>query len=201
MLIFGSIITMIPGQKLFKEGSLFYFLLGYYISTYIRLYNPKFLNFQKTNIIFSLIGMFLMVIWIFLVMKFIPKFVDENSKIFKSILYYPFGSLNRIPLLIIAIFIFSFFKNLNVKSNKIINLIASTTFGVYLIHENLLLNKIIWHRFFKFDEWVNSPLLFLYMIAAVIVTFTCCSILDIIRQKIIEKPVMKLYASTFNRRT
>lgn len=42
MIVVGTIIYMIYGQGFFKEGNLYYFILGYYISSYIRLYNPKF---------------------------------------------------------------------------------------------------------------------------------------------------------------
>ena len=190
MIVVGTVIYMIYGQRFFKEGNLFYFILGYYIASYIRLYNPKLLANQKINMIIAILLEVSFIIWIYLVLFFRKKisFIDMH---FTQVFCYPFA-LNRFPILICAIFVFGFFKNLKVKNLKIVNIIASTTFGVYLIHENLLLNKVIWHRFFKFDNFMDSNLLFLYMIFATFVTFFCCSFIDLLRQKIVEKPMMKI---------
>lgn len=190
MIVVGTIIYMIYGQGFFKEGNLYYFILGYYISSYIRLYNPKFLNNQKINLFVSIVFSICFIIWIYLVLYFRYKvsFIDNH---FDQVFSYPFA-LNRFPILICAIFVFSFFKNLKIRNNKIVNIITSTTFGIYLIHENLLLNKIIWHRIFKFDNFMNSKFLFLYMLIATLVTFVCCSIVDLVRQNLIEKPMMKI---------
>lgn len=186
----GTIIHMIYGQGFFKEGNLFYFILGYYISSYIRLYNPKFLNNQKINFLVSVLLSVCFIIWIFLVLYFRNKisFIDLH---FVQVFNYPFV-WTRFPILVCAVFVFGFFKNLQIKNNKIVNIIASTTFGVYLIHENPLLNKVIWHKIFKFDNFMESKILILYMIFATVITFICCSVIDLIRQKIIEQPMMKI---------
>lgn len=73
--------------------------------------------------------------------------------------------------------------------NKFINLIASTTFGVYLIHENLLLKKVIWHRLFKFDAFIDKTYFIFYMLFSVLLVFFMCSILEIARKKVIETPI------------
>lgn len=186
----GTIIHMIYGQGFFKEGNLFYFILGYYISSYIRLYNPKFLDNQKINFLVSVLLSVCFIIWIFLVLYFRNKisFIDLH---FVQVFNYPFV-WTRFPILVCAVFVFGFFKNLQIKNNKIVNIIASTTFGVYLIHENPLLNKVIWHKIFKFDNFMESKILILYMIFATVITFICCSVIDLIRQKIIEQPMMKI---------
>lgn len=41
-----------------------------------------------------------------------------------------------------------FFRNINIKS-KFINRIASTTFGVYLIHDNNYIRSVLWKNIFK----------------------------------------------------
>lgn len=194
MTIVGTIIYMIYGQGFFKEGNLYYFILGYYIASYIRLYDPKFLRNQKINLLVSIILILCFVLWIVLVLYFRNKisFIDNH---FEQVFMYPFA-YNRFPILLCSIFVFSFFKNLEIKKNKFINTIASTTFGVYLIHENPLLRKFIWHGIFKFDFFMDSNYLLFYMIFASVVTFLCCSIIDFLRQKLIEKPIMKLL---FNR--
>lgn len=191
MTITGTVIYMIPKQGIFQSSNLYYFILGYYIANYIRLYNPKVLNNQKTNILFTLILETLFVLWIFLVLRFKNKipFVETH---YEQVFSYPFA-MTRFPALLNAIFVFSFFKNLHISYNKHLNRIAATTFGIYLVHENLLLNKIIWHRLFKLDNFISSKWLFLIMVFATVITFVGCSIIDLCRQQIIEKPVMRLY--------
>lgn len=190
MTLIGTVVYMIYGQGFFHEGNLFYFILGFYIASYIRLYDPKFLRNQKVNIIGTILLASCFVLWIALVLYFRNKisFIDNH---YEQVFMYPFA-LNRFPILLCSVFLFSFFKNLKIKNNKLINTIASTTFGVYLIHENRLLNKIIWHRIFKFDNFMYSKYLFLYMLLATVVTFCCCSIIDYLRQILIEKPIMKI---------
>ena len=191
MTVTGTVVYMIPNQGIFQSSNLYYFILGYYIANYIRLYNPKILNNQKMNILFSLILEALFVLWILLVLKFknrIPFIENHYEQVFS----YPFV-LTRFPALLNAVLVFSFFKNLHIPYNKYLNKIASTTFGIYLVHENLLLNKIIWHRIFRLDNFTSSQWLFLAMLFATIVTFATCSVIDIVRKKMLEKPVMRLY--------
>lgn len=56
-----------------------------------------------------------------------------NNKILK--MFYTAASMTILtPLAVVCLF--EFFKNLNMKNHKLINIIASTTFGIYLIHDS-----------------------------------------------------------------
>ena len=190
MMVVGTIIYMIPGQGIFQSNNLFYFILGYYIANYIRLYNPKFLQNQKMNILFAIILSALFVIWIALVLKYRNSISFINSH-FVQVFCYPFA-LNRFPALLNALFVFAFFRNLRVPYNRFINLIASTTFGIYLIHENPYFNKFLWHKIFKMDSFIDSKILLPYMLFAVVITFVCCAMVDLLRKRFVEKPFLKL---------
>ncbi len=192
MALFGTVFYMIPGQGFFESNSLFNFILGYYIATYLRLYNPKIFQNKKINFSLSIILSALFVIWIIMVLKFRNSisFIDSH---FIQVYCYPFA-INRFPVILNATLIFSIFRNMKITHNRFINLIASTTFGIYLIHENSYLNKILWHRIFKMDAYLNSKFLLPYMLLAVILTFTACSLIDFLRQNIIEKPVLKIFS-------
>lgn len=147
--ILGTFVRMLPNQALFQETNIFFFILGYYIATYIKLYDPKLLKNQKLNILIVISLAILFILWIILILYLRNKvsFIKNN---FIHFFCYPFA-LGRFPVLIQAIFCFAYFKNLNIPTSKILNKLASTTFGVYLIHENRFLNKVIWHKFFNFD--------------------------------------------------
>lgn len=190
MFIVGTVIAMIPGEKIFQSNNLFYFILGYYIANYIRIYEPKFLKNQKYNVLFAILLSVLFVIWIILVLKYkntIP-YINPN---FRQVFSYPFA-INRFPAVLIAVFVFSFFKNLKIPYNRFINLLGSTTFGIYLVHENPFFNRVLWHKIFKMDIFLESKLLFPYMLFVVIITFISCAIIDLLRQKFVERLIFKI---------
>lgn len=194
MAVSGTIIYMIYGQGFFKEGNLFYFILGYYVASYIRLYNPKFLQNKKTDLLWASALIIFFIAWVLLIMfsKDQVPFISNN---FAQVSVYPFASMARFPSLLAAIFLFGIFRNLKMENRQWVNTLASTAFGVYLIHENLLLNKVIWHRLFCFDSFVDSPFLIVYVAFVIIVTFLICAGIDLLRQRFIEKPVMNMLFS------
>ena len=60
------------------------------------------------------------------------------------------------PLVIIeAIFFFIFFNNLSFE-NYLINKIAKTSFGIYLIHDNAMIRNYIWHNLFHCSNYAYS---------------------------------------------
>ena len=185
---------MIYGQGFFKEGNLFYFILGYYVASYIRLYNPKFLQNKKTDLLWASALIIFFIAWVLLIMfsKDQVPFISNN---FAQVSVYPFASMARFPSLLAAIFLFGIFRNLKMENRQWVNTLASTAFGVYLIQENLLLNKVIWHRLFCFDSFVDSPFLIVYVAFVIIVTFLICAGIDLLRQRFIEKPVMNMLFS------
>ena len=184
MIITGTVIYMIYGQEFIKEGYLFYFIMGFYIANYIRIYNPKIFSNQIANLTISLSLIICFILWTVIVVCIERKngFVKNH---FEEVFMYPFA-LNRFPILLTVLFFFNFFKNLNIKYNRFINTVAGTTFGIYLIHENRLLNKFMYHRIFNLDYFINSRFLILYMLLCVIVIFAVCSLIEFIRQKLFK---------------
>lgn len=188
--IVGTVLYMIPGQGIFESNNLFYFILAYFIANYIKIYDPKILKNQKINLLLSLVLSIIFILWIILIIWLNDKLSFINRE-FIRFFSYPFA-LNRFPILICSIFVFCFFKNLQIKNNKLINLFASTTFGVYLIHENPFLKGVLWHEIFSIDKFIESKWLIFYMLFTVVLTFICCSIIDLFRSHFIEKPVLRL---------
>lgn len=84
------------------------------------------------------------------------------------------------------------FTNMKSISSMFINSIASTVFGIYLIHDNKYLRPVIWEGILNVNEYKESPYLILYLLGCVMLVFTVCAIIDLIRQKLIEKPVLRL---------
>jgi hypothetical protein len=84
------------------------------------------------------------------------------------------------------------FATLKMNYHKGINMIASATFGVYLIHDNNIIRKSLWIDWFRNAEYQDSLLLIPYSIFVVAVVYIVCSIIDLLRRYIIEIPCMKI---------
>ena len=102
-----------------------------------------------------------------------------------------FMSQYSIPLFLASIGLFMLFKNLHICSSKAINSVASTAFGIYLIHNNPLVRNWLWEHFSYFynDVVYLFALKFLLIVALV---FCFCSLIDYLRQKAIEFPFFQL---------
>lgn len=88
--------------------------------------------------------------------------------------------------------LFMFFKNMNLGEIKVINMIAGTTFGIYLIHDSMILRPVIWEKLFKINIVYSKGLYPVYIIGIVLLIFVTCMVIDIIRKKVFEGPMIKL---------
>ena len=108
----------------FQEGTTFVSLIGLYlIGAYIRKYNLNVLRFKKIYdlLIYFGIGILLVILSV----------IALRFKITSSL----YGYLN--PLIIIeSVYLFLFFKKLDIRYNKFINWVAASAFAVYLFHYN-----------------------------------------------------------------
>ncbi|MBQ4468883.1 MAG: hypothetical protein II917_01915, partial [Synergistaceae bacterium] len=76
------------------------------------------------------------------------------------------------------------FKHLNIKFNKLINIFASATFGVYLIHEHYMMRHFLWLNLFHNANFQDSPYLIPYSIFAVLLVYIFCTLIELTRSKI-----------------
>ena len=169
------------------------FILSYCLGAYIRLYPIKIFDNNKFNIKILIIILLLCSLGVstfVLIGKILNiDFFIHNARYFMQGNYSIFN-------IMMALFIFFIFKNINVKSN-LINEIASSVLGIYLIHDNDVIRNWLWNVFFPNAKYINSNLFFLHMIIKVIVIFSTCLIIDKIRIFLMkdfeEKFINKLY--------
>ena len=95
-------------------------------------------------------------------------------------------------LLVSATATFLGFSKLPSKHNRAVNLIAGTVFGVYLIHDHVLVRNFLWNDVFRCPEMVGSPYLLLHFAAAVISVFVVGVIIDLIRKNTFERLYLKI---------
>ena len=88
---------------------------------------------------------------------------------------------------ICAVCWFEIFENLKIRHSEKINYIASTTFGVYLIHESAIGRSLFFYNLFCVDTRQYTSFLFpVLAMVTVVVIFTLCSVADFLRIKYIE---------------
>ncbi|MGN0549534.1 MAG: acyltransferase family protein [Acutalibacteraceae bacterium] len=109
-------------------------------------------------------------------------------------LYYVrnFCSETSLFTLSISLLIFLLFKNMRMKTSKVVNVFASATFGVYLIHENEHIRLLLWKVLLHGKDLQNSPYLIPYSIAACLGVYAVFTLIELARIYILEKNYMKL---------
>ncbi|MCQ2484040.1 MAG: acyltransferase [Clostridia bacterium] len=104
-----------------------------------------------------------------------------------------FCNHNNLLIFIISLLLFLGFSQIQIKTNKIINTVASTTFGIYLIHDNCFVRPFLWKTVFKISEHESTLFFIPYTFFIVIVVFTVCSLIEFARINTIEKYSLKIY--------
>lgn len=98
-----------------------------------------------------------------------------------------------------AILLFKIFESIDIDSQELVNKIASTTFGVYLIHDFGPFRYFIWEKIFRVDVLYTKQLFPLYAFLVVITIFIVCSGIDMVRQALIEPKMLQISTSLINR--
>ena len=94
---------------------------------------------------------------------------------------------NSVVGLLAAIGIFTVFKSIKISYNPFINTLASTTFAVYLIHNNPIISDWLWNTVVQANNYFSSPFFLLYMISIVILIFGLCSMFEWLRLKVFNR--------------
>lgn len=106
---------------------------------------------------------------------------------------------NKLLALVIGCLMFLVFRNFKIGYHKWINLVASTAFGVLLIHAaNDGMRTWLW------GDLLNVPGLYVrpfgvmvaYAVLTPICVFVICSLIDYLRIRFVERPIMKKFFSS-----
>lgn len=119
---------------------------------------------------------------------FIHYFKNHFQRIGTTTIEY-FWTPNNIFMLILSIAFFILFTKIKIKNNIFINKIASTSLGIYLLHEGLA-KKYMWENILKNNIYIYSNHWYIYTLSSTILIFNIGIIIDLIRQ-IIEKYTIK----------
>lgn len=183
VVIIWSVLPTFSAQSLASNETC-QFVMFYSIGAYVRK-NPSFHFCNKNRYWIVGISAFLLILSTVVLNLLAIKFPVFNYGTF-------FYSRQSILIITLSYGLLLVFTNMKSISSVFINSIASTVFGIYLIHDNTYLRPVIWKSILNVKNYKESPYLVLYLLGCVMLVFTVCAIIDFIRQLLIEKPVLRL---------
>ena len=171
-----------------------WFVTLFFIAAYIRLYVPEIKKKWIPVAVFVLCA----VVMVAALLGF--GFIETTTGHLKNRQEF-FYHYNSIPVLLMSVSAFLFFRSLKIKEGffaKAICKIAGLTFGVYLIHEHFLLRDLwttLWDVPFHFDK----PYFIVHLFVTVLAVFTACAIIEFVRLTVFNliykiKPVKWIFA-------
>ena len=186
VLFIWSFIPTIFGLRFNSSETLLYYsrliwlIIMYFIGAYIKLYDIKLLNNPEKSLLTAISCFAVMVISI--------VFMYQCRDIFNMIGTTEYAYLwtpNNIFMLALSVSTFQFFAKLQIKPIKIINVLASTTLGIYMLHDGCF-NIFLWRVLFNTKLKLESTNFIFYIFGTTIVIFVIGAIFDLIR-KVFEK--------------
>jgi hypothetical protein len=157
-------------------SSLGWFIYLYFVATYLK----KYYDFEKISKAKYLIFIGIVLFFILLLKVMIITQLKVKIPFFHNVRIYNCYAMNDVLVFFISLFLFGGFLKLELH-NQFINKMASTTFGIYLIHENFIFRDVLWVNIFKNNTYFNSNLLYLHSIVSIIIVFFSCSLIDFFR--------------------
>lgn len=170
----------------FQGSNLATFVMLYSFAGFIKLHMDD-VEIEKKKVSIALIAAVLLALSVELAIFKIGSYNEHT-------LYYVRSLCSETSLftLSISLLIFLLFKNMRMKTSKVVNVFASATFGVYLIHENEHIRFLLWMDLFNGKGLQNSLYLIPYSIAVCIGVYAVFTMIELARIYILEKNYMKL---------
>lgn len=155
------------------------------IGAYIRLCQPK-INFIESRHVSSIV---LVVLWIlssFFINYAYTNALNTDSKIhILSRLSLAFNEVFVIPVFVYIIT--KVFIQMNIPYKEKINKVASTVFGIYIIHECPFMRPIIWQSLLGVNIQYHSTWYPLTALLSIAIVFLAGMVVDLLRQKYAER--------------
>lgn len=165
----------------FQSNSLLWFITLYCVAGYIRLFglNPTFKlrHHLFFCLLFSALRYLSSVITLVIGTR-IPSAVRFSLAVY---------GIPYVLTFLSALSLFMLFTCIKMGYHKWINVIASASFGVYLIHDSKIVRPLLWETIFKNASYQDTALIIPYSIGVVCLVYTVCTLIDLLRQRTIEK--------------
>ena len=163
------------------------FILFYMIGAYFRMHPDNCFQHKRIRMLVTLcsFGLLFSSTVIFEVIGTrISFFVNQDALLYE-----------RRSLLVVGCAVGLFTNAIYAKpfTNRFVNEVAACTFGVYLIHDNPAVRKILWRQLLPNAQFLDSPFLILRILGSAAVVFVCAAGIEYLRQKTVAKPMLNIY--------
>jgi len=171
--------------KMNYGNELIQFVLFYSLGAYFYKYKTDIFDKKKNSILLFITAMILILSTI------IFDLLGSKINLFNNVSTY-FFKRDSFVAITFSISLFNIFINKKEYNNKIINLISSCTLGVYLIHDNIYIRRILWTKILQNANYIYSNYLIIHLLVSVISVFIICTFIELIRKNTIERLMNKI---------
>ena len=120
--------------------------------------------------------------------------------IFKKAFWWFLADSNKILAVATSVSLFMFFKNLKLKYNPVINILAQSVFGILLIHANSdAMRQWLWVDSLQNTRFFDSQWLVLHAFGSVIGIYLICTAIDQVRIHLLERPFFNHFGNAIDR--
>lgn len=190
MFILWCVILSFTNQDMYSS-EIIRFCMYYLVGAYLRVYPDNYLATRKIRNGIAGISVFLLLFSstaIRLMNENFTYLISETS-FTNAFSVLSFGS---------AVGLFSIAAYHKPWANSVVNKVASCTFGVYLLHDNPFMRKLIWLKWIDNAAWYDSGFLMLRILVSALIVFVACLPVELLRQKIVAKPVLTFVQNVLN---
>ncbi len=169
-LIYGAILWIVlPSFNLnLGYSPLLYFMYLYLLGGSLRLGHIKFSKKYSVFLITTILGYF----FVFIITSFLS--IGKHISLWY---FWQYIDVNSIYVFTFSLWLFHIFKNIEIKIPWI-NWVASSMFGVYLLHNHDLIRPYLWHTLLSMDTSMRSPFFTIWALIVSICVFCLCVVLD-----------------------
>lgn len=165
--------------------------VGWYVALYllaarIRLYPMKATECPRIT---ALLFIAVVIVSIGSVAVLGPRGIERGDAVY---CYRFMVDSSKVLAFLVGLFCFLFFKNLSMPHSRVVNAIASTTFGVLLIHASSdTMRQFLWGDLLNVAGayGLSFPLLVIHAVGSTVGIFLVCSAIDAMRLRLLERPL------------
>lgn len=127
---------------------------------------------NSVNLVLALTNAALMAFSV-IILDLIGVYTENNAFICNSTY---FSEYNKVLPVFCAVFMFQYFKNIKIES-EIINRVAKSTLGIYLLHDGSLRNWI-WLEVWPLEKYIRCKYVCLFLVVKVMLVYLICLFID-----------------------
>lgn len=173
----------------YECSNLLWFAYLYCLGGYIKLYG---VNNKKYDSKYYLIlgGVAMLLTCCMAICVDYVKYKSDSLVLFSETFY----SMQSLAILLVSVLLFFGFEKIELRYNKVINTISSTTFGIYLIHdEGTYVRKFLWNNLIPSVSYTRKEWFIIYSLIVICGVFSICCTIEFLRIQLFEKHLTRWF--------